>query len=103
MVKYLFTIPNDIDQVNSNKTFVVSFDVTSIFTNTTPLAETIDIVVNLILGNDLNLEISKKEIIKPFSYGNIRTHFLFNEGFNNHADVIASSLGTFSKSFHVLS
>ena len=48
---------------NLSKTFLVSFDVTRLFTNI-PLQETIDIAINLIFNHNPNLNITRKEIKK---------------------------------------
>ena len=49
------------------KKFLVSYDVTSLFTNI-PLQETMDIAINLIFNHNLNLNITKKELKKLLFY-----------------------------------
>ena len=48
---------------NLSKRFLVSYDVTSLFTNI-PLQETIDKAINLIFDHNVNLNITKKELSK---------------------------------------
>ena len=45
--------------------FLISFDVTSLFTNI-PLSEEIDIAVNLIFENSPDIKFTKPELRKPF-------------------------------------
>ena len=54
-------------QIFSNKKFLVSYDVTSLFTNI-PLQQTIDIdiAVNLIFNPNPNLNITRKELKNYF-------------------------------------
>ena len=49
------------------KKFLVSYDVTSLFTNI-PLQETINIAINLIFNHNLNLNITKKNLKKIFCF-----------------------------------
>ena len=53
---------NNLSKNNLSKKFLVSYDVTSLFTNI-PLQETIDIAINLIFNHNLNLNITRKHII----------------------------------------
>ena len=59
---------------------LVSFDVTSLFTNI-PLNETVNLAVDLILSNEPNLKINKDELKKLFFFATAQTHFLFNGDF----------------------
>ena len=61
--KDTFSFVFQIKNANLSKTFLVSYDVTSLFTNI-PLQETIDIATNLIFNHNLNLNITKKELKK---------------------------------------
>ena len=67
--------------------FLVSYDVTSLFTNI-PLQETIDIAINLIFNHNPNLNITKKELKKLFLFATSQTHFIFNSKFYNQIDEI---------------
>ena len=68
--------------------FLVSYDVTTLFINI-PLQETIDIAINLISNHNLNLNITKKELKKPFCFATSQAHFIFNGTFYNQIDGIA--------------
>ena len=75
-------VPNDysfvsqIKNANLSKKFLVSYDVTSLFTNI-PLQETIDIAINLVFNHNPNLNITKKELKKLFLFATSQTHFIF--------------------------
>ena len=58
------------------KKLLVSYDVTSLFTNI-PLQETINIAKNLIFNHKPNLNITKKELKKTFPFRNITDSFYF--------------------------
>ena len=73
---------------NLSKIFLVSYNVTSLFTNI-PLQETIDIAVNLIFNHNPNLNITKKELKKLFLFAASQTHFIFNSKFYNQIDGVA--------------
>ena len=57
---------------------LIFYDVTSLFTNI-PLQETIDIAINLILNHNLNLNITKQELKRPFLFVISQTHDDFNQ------------------------
>ena len=59
--KDTFSFVSQIKNANLSKTVLVSYDVTSLFTNI-PLQETIDIAINLILNHNPNLNITRKEL-----------------------------------------
>ena len=52
---------SQIKNANLSRKFLVSYDVTSLFT-TIPLQETIDIAINLIFNDNPNLNTTKKEL-----------------------------------------
>ena len=64
--KDTFSFFSQIKNANLSKKFLVSYDVTSLFTNI-PLQETIDIAINLIFNHKPNLNITRKEL-KNFSF-----------------------------------
>ena len=70
------------------KKFLVSYDVTSLFTSI-PLQETNGIAINLIFNHYPNLNITKKELKKLFLFATSQTHFIFNGKFYNHIDGVA--------------
>ena len=59
--KDTFSFVSQIKNANLSKKFLVSYDVTSLFTNI-PLQETIDITINLLFNHNANLNITRKEI-----------------------------------------
>ena len=71
--KDTFSFVSQINNANLSKKCLVSYDVTSLFTNIA-LQETIVIVINLIFNHNPNLNITRKEIKKLF-------HFLFPDSF----------------------
>ena len=56
-----FSFVSQIKNGNLSKKFIVSYNVTSLFTNI-PLQETIDIAINLIFNPNPNLNITRKEL-----------------------------------------
>ena len=87
-MKNTFPFVSQIKNANLTGKFLVSYDVTSIFTNI-PLQETIDIAINLIFNHNLNLNITKKELKKPFPFATSQTHFIFNSKFYILIDRVA--------------
>ena len=80
-----FTFVQEFNQVNITNSFLVSFDVCSLFTNI-PLNETIDIAVNLIFENNSNLNISKSDLNQLFLFATAQTHFIFKGNFYDQID-----------------
>ena len=68
-----FSSSDSFSKLRLSKKFLVSYYVTSLFTNI-PLQETIDIAINLIFNHNPNLNITKKEL---FLFATSQTHFLF--------------------------
>ena len=86
--KDTFSFVSQIKDANLSKTFLVSYDVTSLFTNI-PLQETIDIAINLLFNHNPNLNITRKELKKLFLFATSKTHFIFNSKFYNQIDGVA--------------
>ena len=86
--KDTFPFVSQIKNANLSKKFLVSYDVTSLFTNI-PLQETIDIAINFILNHNPNLNITKKELKKLFLFATSQTHFIFYIKFYNQIDGVA--------------
>ena len=86
--KDTFSLISQIKNANLSKKFLVSYDVTSLFTNI-PLQETINIAINLIFIHNPNLNITKKLIKKLFLFATSQTHFIFNNKFYNQIDGVA--------------
>ena len=59
--KDTFSFVSQVKNVNLSKKFLVSYNVTSLFTNI-PLQETIDIAINLIFNHNPNLNITRKQL-----------------------------------------
>ena len=83
--KDTFSFVSQIKIANLSIKFLVSYDVTSLFTNI-PLQETIDIAINLIFNHNHNLNITKKKLKKLFLFATSQTHFIFNSKFYNQID-----------------
>ena len=83
-----FSLVSQIKNANLSKKFLVSYDVTLLFTNI-PLHETIDIAINLIFNHNPNLNINRKELKKLFLLATSKTHFIFNSKFYNQIDGVA--------------
>ena len=83
--KDTFSFVSQIKNANLSGKFLVSQDVTSLFTNI-PLQETIDIAINLIFNHNPNLNITQKELKKLFLFATSQTHFLFNSKFYDQID-----------------
>ena len=86
--KDTFSFVSQIKNANLSKKFIVSYNVTSLFTNI-PLQETIDIVINLIFNHNPNLNITEKELEKLLLFATTETHFIFNGKFYNQIDRVA--------------
>ena len=83
--KDTFFFVSQIKNSNLSKKFLVSYDVTSLFTNI-PLQETIDIAINLIFNHNPNLNITTIELEKLFPFATSQIHFIFNSKFYNQID-----------------
>ena len=86
--KDTFSFVSQIKNANLSKKFLVSYDVTSLFT-AIQLQETIDIAINLIFNHNPNLNITRKELKKLFLFATSQTHFIFNSKFYNQIDGVA--------------
>ena len=65
--KDTFSFVSQIKNANLSKKILVSYDVTSLFTNI-PLQETTDIAINLIFNPNPNLNITKERLKKLFLF-----------------------------------
>ena len=86
-----FNFIKDIPELSTQDSFMVSYDVCSLFTNK-PLSETIDIAVKLILENTKDLKFSENELTKLFRFATAQTHFYFDG--NIFAQVDGVAMGT---------
>ena len=87
MQRYFFFF-SQIKNANLSKKFLVSYDVTSLFTNI-PLQETIDIAINLLFNHNVKLNITRKKLKKLFLFATPQTRFIFNSKFYNQIDEVA--------------
>ena len=86
--KDTFSFVSQMNNANLSRKFLVSDDVTSLFTNIS-LQETIDIAINLTFNHNPNLNITKKELKKLFLFATSQTHFIFASKVYNQIDGIA--------------
>ena len=77
-----FSFVSQIKNANLSKKFLVSYNVTNLFTNI-PFQDTIDIAINLIFNHNPDLNITKKELTKLFLFTTSQTHIVFNSKFYN--------------------
>ena len=78
--KDTFSFVSEIKNANLSKKCLVSYDVTSLFTNIL-FQETVDIAINLIFNHNPNLNINRKEVKKLLLFSTSHTHFIFNSKF----------------------
>ena len=90
--KNTFSFVCQIKNAHLSRKVLVSYSVTSLFTNI-PLQETIDIAINIISNHNLNLSITKKELTKCFLFAFVtpQTVFIFNSKIYNQIDGEATS------------
>ena len=86
--KDTFSSVSQIKNVNLSKTFLASYDVTSLFTKI-PCQKTIDIAINLLFNHNPNLNITKDELKKLFPCAKSKTNFIPNSKFYNQIDGVA--------------
>ena len=86
--KDTFSFVSEIKNANLSRKFLVSYDVTRLFTYIL-LQETIDIAINSIFNHNPNLNITKKEIKKLSLFATLQTHFIFNSKFCNQINGVA--------------
>ena len=83
--KDTFSFVSEIKNANLSKKCLVSYDVTSLFTNIL-FQETVDIAINLTFNHNPNLNINRKEVKKLLLFPTSHTHFIFNSKFYNQID-----------------
>ena len=99
--KDTFSFVSQIKNANLSKNFLVSYDVTTLFTNI-PLQETIDLAINLLFNHNPDLNITRKELKKLFLFATSKSHFIFNSKFYNQIDgvVMGSPVTPIFMGFH---
>ena len=80
-----FCLVSQIKNANLPEKYLVSYDVTSLFTNIS-LSETNDAAIKFIFNQNPNLNITKKEC---FLFATSQTHFIFNSKLYNQIDGVA--------------
>ena len=75
--KDTFSFVEELKAVSVTYKYVVSYDVTSLFTNI-PLEETIHLTIDLLFEAKPDLKISRKDLQKHFQFATSQTNFLFN-------------------------
>ena len=83
-----FTFIKELEEVRDYNNFLVSFDVSSLFTNI-PLNETIELALDYILSNNPEVNISRKDLKKLFQFATSETHFHFNGEIYEQVDGVA--------------
>ena len=83
--KDTFSFVSQTKNANFCKKILVSYNVTSLFTNSR-LQETIGIGINLIFNHNPNLNITTEELKKLFLFATPQAHFIFNNKFYNQVD-----------------
>ena len=78
----------EIKLVSETDKFLISFDVTSLFTNI-PMSEAIDIATNLIFENNPDIKFTKHELHKLFRIATSETYFTFNGSIFDQIDGVA--------------
>ena len=86
--KDTFTFVEELKRVSLVDKFLVSFDVTSLFTNIPP-STTIKLAVDLIKTSQPDLNISEKDLTSFFNFATCETHFLFKGKFYDQIDGVA--------------
>ena len=89
--KDTFSSVSQIKNANLSRKCLVSYYVTSLFTNI-PLQETIDIEISLIFNPNFNLNINKTELKKLFFFNTSQTHFIFNSKF--YSQIVGVAMGS---------
>ena len=83
-----FTFIKELEEVRDYNNFLVSFDVSSLFTNI-PLNETIEQALDYILSNNPEVNISRKDLKKLLQFATSETHFHFNGEIYEQVDGVA--------------
>ena len=76
------------ESVSVTNKFLISFDVTSLFTSIL-LSEATDIAIRLIFGNSPDKKFTKHELQKPFRITTFETHVTFNNSIYDQTDCVA--------------
>ena len=83
-----FSFLSDIKGIANVDSYMVSYDVCSLFTNI-PLNETIDLAIDLIFEHNPEIKISKRDLKELFQFATSESHFLFDGNFYDQTDGVA--------------
>ena len=83
-----FSFVKEVPEVSVSHYFMVSYDLCSLFTNTS-LSETIDLTVNIIFDNNQSMNINQHQLKKLFAFATSQTHFPFNNKIYDQTDGVA--------------
>ena len=86
--KDTFSFNEEPKKVSVTNKYMVSYDVTSLFT-IIPLEETINLATDLLLEAKPDLKISRKDSQKLFEFATSQTNFLFNGNMYDQVDRVA--------------
>ena len=86
--KDTFTFVSELSSIDTTENFLISYDVTSLFTNI-PLNETIDIAVNIIKENEPEFKIDKSDLRKLFVFATSQSQFTFKNEMYDQIDGVA--------------
>ena len=86
--KDTFSFVEELKTVIVTSKYIVSYDVTSLFTNM-PLEETINLTINLLFEAKSDLKISRKDLQKLVQFVTSQTNFLFNGNMYVQVDGVA--------------
>ena len=78
----------ELKTVRVTNKYIVSYDVTSLFTNI-PLEKTINLTIILLFETKPDLKISRKDLQKLFLFATSQTNFLFNGNMYDQVDGVA--------------
>ena len=87
-MKGTFTFVEELKRVSLDDKSLVSFNVTSLFTNI-PLSVTIKLAVDLIKTSQSSLNIFEKDLTSLFNFATCKIHFLFKGKFYDQIDGVA--------------
>ena len=86
--KDTFSLVEELKTVSVTNKYMVSDDVTSLFTNI-PLKETINLTIDLLFEAKLDLNIRRKDLQKLFQFATSQTSFLFSGNMYDQVDGVA--------------
>ena len=92
--KYTFSFVEELKTVSVTNKCMVSYDVTSLFTNI-PLKETANLTINLLFEANSDFKISRKDLHKLFQFAISQNDFPFNGNMYDQVEGVAMSSAFF--------